>query len=139
MLKDLLKKQEGYSKFLYDDMGDQSIGYGRNLTQIGLSKEEASMLLENDIRRVQEELERFPWFETLDPVRKAAVTSLNYNLGLTRFLKFKKMIKALEKGQWSNAAFEVFPNSKYAKQLPNRAFEISELIVWGRDGKTTKP
>ena len=139
IIKDLLKKQEGFSKFLYDDMGDQSIGYGRNLTQIGLSEAEAEVLLENDIRRVEEELERFPWFEKLAPVRKAAVTSLNYNLGLTRFLKFKKMIKGLEKGNWSNAAFEVFPNSKYAKQVPNRAFEISEMIRRGEDAKTSKP
>ena len=135
MIKDLLKKQEGFSKFLYDDMGDQSIGYGRNLTQIGLSKAEASMLLENDIRRVQEELQRFPWFENLNTARRAAITSLNYNLGLTRFLKFKKMIKALENGNWPSAAFEVYPNSRYAKQVPGRAYEISELIRWGEDAK----
>jgi len=135
MIKELLKRQEGFSRFLYDDCGDQSVGFGRNLTQIGLSEEEAEFLLENDIRRVEKELERFPWFENLNTVRRAATTSLNYNLGLTRFLKFKKMIKALENGNWPSAAFEVYPNSRYAKQVPGRAYEISELIRWGEDAK----
>jgi len=109
------------------------VGFGRNLTQIGLSEEEAEFLLENDIRRVEKELERFPWFENLNTARRAAITSLNYNLGLTRFLKFKKMIKALEKGNWPKAAFEVYPNSRYAEQVPLRAYEIYELIRWGED------
>ena len=139
MIKELLKRQEGFSRFLYDDCGDQSAGYGRNMTQIGLSEEEAEFLLENDIRRVEKELERFPWFENLNAVRRAAVTSLNYNLGITRFLKFKLMLKALAEGDMNKAAYEVFPNSLYAKQVPNRAFEISEMMMWGEDAKTTKP
>ena len=137
MLKDLLKRQEGFSRFPYNDVNDTSIGFGRNLSQIGLSEEEAEFLLDNDIERVKKELSRFDFFEDLNSTRQIALISMGYNLGISRLSRFTKMINFLESGQWAKAAAEIYPNSLYAEQVPNRAFEISELICWGDDAKST--
>ena len=137
MIKDLLKRQEGFSRFPYNDVGDTSIGYGRNLTQVGLSIEEGEFLLANDIKRVRKELSRFDFFEELNSTRQIALISMGYNLGITRLSRFTKMLNFLEAKQYKKAALEIYPNSLYAQQVPNRAFEISELICWGDDATST--
>ena len=137
MIKDLLKRQEGFSRFPYNDVGDTSIGYGRNLSQVGLSEEEAEHLLNNDIERVKKELTKFDFYEELNETRKIALISMGYNLGITRLSRFTKMLNFLETKQYKKAALEIYPNSLYARQVPSRAFEISELICWGNDAKST--
>ena len=137
MIKDLLKRQEGFSRFPYNDVGDTSIGYGRNLSQVGLSEEEAEHLLNNDIERVKKELTKFDFYEELNETRKIALISMGYNLGITRLSRFTKMLNFLETKQYKKAALEIYPNSLYARQVPSRAFEISELICWGDDAKST--
>jgi lysozyme len=137
MIKDLLKRQEGFSRFPYNDVGDTSIGYGRNLSQVGLSEEEAEHLLNNDIERVKKELTKFDFYEELNETRKIALISMGYNLGITRLSRFTKMLNFLETKQYKKAALEIYPNSLYAQQVPSRAFEISELICWGNDATST--
>jgi len=133
MILEMLMRQEAFSASIYDDCGDSSIGFGRNLTQIGISRSEALVLLQNDINRVQKELEQFSWFEGLNEHRAAAITSMLYNLGLPRFKLFKLCIAGLESGDFDSAASEIYPNSKYAQQVPSRAREIASIIRRGTD------
>jgi lysozyme len=124
-----LKRVEGFSAFPYDDVGDQSIGFGRNLTQIGITKAEGEVLLLNDIERCEQELrKRYSWFKDLTDIRQTGMLSLNFNLGSTRLAKFKKCLKAMSEGKYGVAAHEVYPHSKYATQVPARAHEISQML-----------
>ena len=131
-LIDLLVKHEGLRTKPYEDtMGVLTIGVGRNLEDIGLSHDEIYYMLKNDIRRCEEELDNaFRWYKYLDQVRKDAMVSLCFNLGITRLRKFKLALKAMETDDFEEAADE-FLDSLWATQVGQRAVEITYMIRYG--------
>ena len=129
-LIELLKRQEGLRLHPYEDNGDQSIGYGRNLTSVGLTEQECEALLRNDVTRVEGEARSsYPYFEGLSENRQIAVLSLAYNLGQTRHAKFINHHQAMAEGDFVRAAEEIYPGSLYATQVPDRAREIADIIA----------
>jgi len=131
----MLKRQEGVSKWAYEDhLGYVTVGVGRCLDPekgLGLSDDEIDYLLRNDILRCYQELDVFSWFHDLDEVRQHAIVSMLFQLGLPKFLEFKKTLAFLAEGKVSQAAEEML-NSKWARQTPNRAREISYMIETGQ-------
>lgn len=131
----MLKRQEGVSKWAYEDhLGYVTVGVGRCLDPekgLGLSDDEIDYLLRNDIMRCYQELDVFSWFHDLDQVRQHAIVSMLFQLGLPKFLEFKKTLAFLAEGRVSQAAEEML-NSKWARQTPNRAREISYMIETGQ-------
>jgi len=87
-------------------------------------------MLVSDIERCYNELEVFEWFVNLDIVRQEAMVDLLFNLGLPRFLGFKKMIKHLSNRDYSQAAAELL-NSRYAIQVGDRANELAYMLERG--------
>lgn len=132
-LEKLLIKHEGYQKKAYEDsVGVVSIGVGRNLDDLGLSDEEIMYLLNNDIMRCDKELINcFPWYSQLSRVRQEVMLMLCFNLGLTRLRKFVKALSCMERGEFTMAADE-FLDSKWAKQVGNRAVELTEMLITNR-------
>jgi lysozyme len=127
----MLKRHEGRRLKPYLCTADKlTIGYGRNLDDNGISEDEALYLLQNDIDACYSELNVFNWFQELDQVRQEALVSMLFNLGLPRFLSFKKMIARLIDKEYSQAAEEII-NSLYAKQVGDRANEIAYMIERG--------
>ena len=95
-LVDMLIQHEGLKLTAYQcTAGKTTIGVGRNVDDLGITKEEAIYLLRNDIARVESELSQFWWFPLLTNDRKNALIDMCFNLGITRFKTFKKMIKYL--------------------------------------------
>lgn len=141
LLIDMLKRHEGEVKkngrhvAYMCPAGHWTIGIGRNIDPnggIGLSDEEVDMLLEGDILRVIKELSaEYPWFDSLDDVRKNALIDIGFNLGATRLRLFKKALSAMEVADYSQSADE-FMRSLWAKQVGSRAIELTEMI---RNGK----
>jgi lysozyme len=133
-LINMLKRHEGVrSKFYICSAGYETIGVGRNIstTGLGLDENEINFLLINDITRVRQELERtFPWFDRLDNVRKDALIDIAFNLGLTVLCKFEKSLAYMESGDFMLAADE-FLDSRWAKQVGNRAVEVTDMIRTG--------
>ena len=132
---DMLKRQEGSATHAYRCTSDKiTIGFGRNIDPeggIGLSEDEMDFLLENDINRVEEELSRsFEWFDVLDWPRQAAMINLCFNLGLPRLKKFKKALYAMSDDDYDTAANE-FMDSRWADQVGQRAYEVTEMIRTG--------
>jgi len=127
----MLKRHEGLRLKPYLCTADKlTIGYGRNLESMGISLYEAEVMLVSDIERCYNELEVFEWFVSLDMVRQEAVVDLLFNLGLPRFLGFKKMIKHLSNKDYSQAAAELL-NSRYAIQVGDRANELAYMLERG--------
>jgi lysozyme len=127
----MLKRHEGRRLKPYLCTADKlTIGYGRNLDDMGISEDEALYLLQNDIDACYSELNVFNWFQELDQVRQEALVDMRFNLGLPRFLSFKKMIARLIAKEYSQAAEEII-NSLYAKQVGDRANEIAYMIERG--------
>lgn len=112
--------------------GKLTIGYGRNLEDVGITKEEAEILLDNDIRRVVEALDkRIPWWVDLSQNRQRALVNMAFQLGVDGLMQFKKMIAALERKDYVTACREAL-DSKWAKvDTPQRAHRISKMILEG--------
>lgn len=131
-LTKLLMRHEGFSsKPYYDSVGKVTIGYGRNLDDLGLSQEECVFLLRNDILRTFSELCSFPWFTTLNEARQDALINMCFNLGFQRFSQFKKTIAAIEIGDFKAAAHEML-QSKWYEQVGHRAVELAEMLAGGK-------
>lgn len=136
-LQRLLVKHEGFRNKPYEDTsGFVSIGVGRNLDGLGLSDEEVMYLLDNDIRRCDEELlSNFRWYAGLCRCRQDAMLSLCFNLGITRLRKFKKALSAMADGDYETAADE-FLDSKWATQVGSE--RVDDLVSMIRTGVYAK-
>ena len=124
-----LKADEGIRLKPYrDTVGKLTKGIGRNLDDVGISRIEALSMLEEDIDGVIHNLNiKLPWWEELPEDLQRALLNMCFNLGIRRFLGFKRMLSALEEGNYEVAAAEAL-DSKWAKQVGNRAIRIADLI-----------
>lgn len=128
-----IKRHEGFSSKPYrDTVGKLTIGYGRNLDDVGIDIYESHVLLLNDLNKTLNKLyERFPLIDELDDLRKDVIINMAFNIGVDGFLKFHNMIDALSKKDYEKAADEML-NSLWAKQVKTRALELSKTM---RNGK----
>lgn len=130
-LVEQLIRHEGLRLFPYQDgVGKWTIGVGRNLTDCGISKAEALAMLERDLSDAAMDLMQFAWFPRLDLARQNAFINMRFNLGPAGFRKFKAMLLALERGQFSVAAEEM-RDSKWYRQVGARAEELAETVDTG--------
>jgi lysozyme len=135
---EMLKRHEGVETHAYWCTADKlTIGVGRNIDPeggIGLTMKEIDFLLQNDVDRVEGELVRtLPWVEHIEWARMDALVNICFNLGLPRFLKFKKALAAAEGQEWDLSADE-FMDSRWAKQVGRRAVEVTDLLRKGSYG-----
>ena len=131
-LKETLIRHEGLKLKPYKcTAGKLTIGVGRNIEDVWITKEEALALLENDIERVVGEIgSRFEWFAGLSDARKEVIVNMVFNLGINGFSKFKNTIDFISTGQYAQAAIEMV-ESKWADQVGNRAKELSRMMLEG--------
>ena len=130
----MLRRHEGVRDKVYlCSAGYETIGVGRNISEdgLGLSEDEINFLLNNDIKRVREELtEEYYWFAGLNDARQDAMIDLSFNLGQTRLRGFVKALEAMSREEFENAADE-FMDSKWSEQVGDRALEVTEIIRTG--------
>ena len=112
--------------------GKLTIGYGRNLDDVGISQAEADMLFERDFAMAESEVKRLCKefgidVDSLIEQRFYVLTDMMFNLGYTRLSKFKKFLYALKTGSYEAAANEML-DSNWAKQVGNRAIKLSTLM-----------
>jgi lysozyme len=153
--KDKLRRHEGLRYLPYTDTtGHKSIAYGRNLDDNPYPKEvidylsherskgviegeevtlaACEYLLSLDVESSKASAVRifgigfFSWTDT----RKAAILNMIYNLGETRFRKFRYTIESLKKKDWALAADHA-KNSLWYKQVKSRGVEIVKDIREG--------
>ena len=122
---------EGFSRYIYlDSVGVRTVGFGRNLDDRGISREEAEMLLLNDLETSTKEAKKFEFYENLTSNRQDVIVEMIFNLGLTRFKKFKKTIGYINQANHSAAADEML-DSRWAKQVGQRALTLSNKFRAG--------
>jgi len=136
-LRMLLLEAEELRLFPYQDTsGKLTIGVGRNLTDSGISREEAFYLLENDIRRAtQQAKDAFPWFEAQDPVRRAALVELIFNMGLGNqkhgVRSFRNTLANWARGNYPAVAQGLRQSKWYTQVKPRRAERIIQMVLSG--------
>ena len=135
MYKEYIKRNEGLSLWPYRCTKEKlTIGWGRNLDDRGISRNEAEVLLSNDLEITFRCLTTVFGYELLKDLthnRRLALVDMMLNLGAPRFWGFKNMIQAVKDGWWDKAAYEIL-DSKYARtDVPHRAKRNSELMRKG--------
>jgi lysozyme len=130
-LADELKRDEGFRDTVYTcSAGKQTIGYGHNIEDNPIPERVCEVLLHHDIGNALRECERFPWFYVLDDVRKRVIVNMIFNIGARGVSNFRKMIAALEAGDYDEAATQMI-DSKWYRQVGDRA---ERLVAMMRDG-----
>ena len=127
-----LKIEEGFRGRAYRcSAGHLTIGYGRNIDEsgLGVTEQEASYLLKNDVVRTVEELQRrYIWFDSIPKKQREVLVELCFQLGLSRLSQFKKMLQNFEEGNYYAAADELL-DSKFAReQVPARADRLANKL-----------
>lgn len=112
--------------------GKLTIGYGRNLDDVGISRTEAEMLFERDFAKAEAEARRLCKEFNIDcdsliEQRFYVLTDMMFNLGYGNLSKFKNMLTALSKGDYGTAADEML-DSNWAIQVGNRAQKLALLM-----------
>lgn len=139
-----LLEHEGLRLKAYDDRtgrtlergaelkGNPTIGVGRNLIGLGITKHEAYYLLDQDIERVSKELfNQLPWFESLDSVRQEVLANMCFNMGISTLLTFRTMLSAISHHHYEHASTALL-DSRYAKQVWRRAYQLADALRHGK-------
>ncbi len=126
-----IREREGLSFLPYKcPTGHLTIGYGHNLEH-GISKEAAELLLRQDIEIAIKQVKKtFIWWPKLTEARLFVLVDMVYNMGLSSLFGFKKMLAAIDKGDYETAAKELL-NSSYALQVGKRAKENAHMMETG--------
>ncbi|HBZ8158485.1 TPA: glycoside hydrolase family protein [Escherichia coli] len=149
-LTQMIRYDEGEKLTLYKDTeGYWTIGVGHLLTKqpsrqiaiqelsraVGrqtdtITQAESLKLLEKDLERTVKEAMSLSVTKTLDDARQKAVCNMVFQLGLQGVKGFRKMLQALEQKDYTRASKEAL-DSKWARQTPNRARRVTEVLRTG--------
>lgn len=131
-LEKWIAQDEGLKLTPYLDTVEKlTIGFGRNLYDVGITREEAIYLMRNDIARCKAELAPYAWYVNQPEGVQMALLNMCFNIGIGRLLGFRKMIMALTIKDYTEAALEAL-DSKWATQVGQRAKDVAVMI---REGK----
>ncbi len=124
-----LKVHEGYKSKVYKcTAGVDTIGVGFAIKDLELSEDVCDLILTEKLEVLEERFEKkFDWFATSPVEVRNVMLNMAYQLGFAGFCKFKKTIAYLQEAEWEKASEEML-DSRWAKQTPNRAKELSEII-----------
>lgn len=126
-----VKRHEGLRLKMYKcTAGKNTIGYGRNLDDVGISADEAELMLKHDLENAEIDAKRFPVYEKLNQVRKDVLIEMVFNLGYSRLSGFKKMFAALERKDYDEAANQML-DSKWARDVGERARTLAYFMRIG--------
>lgn len=108
--------------------GKLTVLVGRNLDDVGFTIQEAMFCLDNDIAKATRQVDAaFPWFKTLSETRQMVIISMVFNLGISKFLDFRGMIAALQRGDFARAADEML-DSAWSRQVKARAVRLAQMM-----------
>jgi lysozyme len=144
---DLLTFEEGKRAFVYDDgdgkrivpgkvmIGHPTTGIGFALDTYPLDDVEIAFLLQHRRQKAESwaaaDLGADAWAK-LDVVRKAALTSVAYQMGQAGLGGFPKMLAAVRAGDWQRAHDEAL-NSEWARwQTPVRGLREANMLLTGQ-------
>jgi lysozyme len=130
-----LEPEEGFRLKVYNDSrGIPTIGYGRNLRDVGISAEEAVLMLNNDIARTTSDMDRLlPWWASLSEVRQRVLADMCFNMGTaevaTHWPIFQQQLRA---GKFDEAA-DNMRRSLWATQVGPRARKLADMMQYDKE------
>lgn len=133
LLSKELERDEDRRSKLYKCSSDKwSIGIGRNLEDKGLREDEIDYLFANDVKEVEDDLDRaLPWWRGMSEVRQRVLANMCFNLGLPRLLGFENTLVAMKDGNYVKAAQGMLL-SKWARQVGDRAKRLAYMMEFDK-------
>ena len=114
-----------------DTVGKQTIGYGRNLDDVGISYTEAEMMLWNDFQFALHSVYTYlPWATKLDDPRLGVLVNMAFQMGINTLLTFHTFLGFVEAGEYGPASCAML-QSRWATQTPSRAQRLSQQMKDG--------
>jgi lysozyme len=131
-LKQLLLIEEGYRSTPYKDQnGNLTVGIGWNLYALPITQEQALYLCGQHIQYFDAELfKHISCYESLDPVRKAVLVDMAFQMGIPHLLEFKQMLTALNHHDYTIASSAML-DSDWARTFTTRARTLSNMMLSG--------
>ena len=134
-LKERIKLHEGFRLEPYTDtLGYLTGGVGHRIMpneKVPTTKEGWMTLFNKDFQSAWKFMERFCEENNLRAISddaKEVLCEMIYQMGFSGVSKFKNMIKALQNRDYKLASVEML-DSRWAKQTPNRAKELSDHMA----------
>ena len=134
-LKKRIKLHEGFRLEPYKDtLGYLTGGVGLRIMpneEVPTTEEGWMKLFDSDFQSAWEFMERFCEENNLRVISddaKEVLCEMIYQMGFSGVSKFKNMIKALQNRTYKLASIEML-DSRWAKQTPNRAKELSDHMA----------
>jgi lysozyme len=128
-LREAVKLSEGYRARVYKDTLDiDTIGYGFAIKDLELDEDICDMILDKKLNKLIKDVDnKFSFMDDIAVEAQDVVYEMCYQLGINGFSKFKKTIAYLRDEDYKMAAIEML-DSRWAKQTPNRAKRLSNII-----------
>ena len=134
-LKERIKKHEGFRDVIYkDSLGFATIGYGHLVLPTDdfvegqqYSREVLDAVFDKDFQNAVDNANKLIGDIPLVYQAKEVICEMVFQLGIGGVSKFKNMWKALEDGDYHTASQEML-DSRWAKQTPSRAEELSKIM-----------
>ena len=134
-IKDDIRNHEGYRDKVYkDSLGHRTIGIGhlcldheKWVDDKVYPRKVIEKTFEYDFNIALNDARKLIVEDSIHPDAFACLINLCFNIGGPRASRFKKMLAALEDKNYPEASKEML-DSKWARQVPNRAHELAEIM-----------
>ena len=135
-VKNSIKKHEGFRNKVYKDtLGKRTIGYGHLCVEDWweddkeYTQAELERIFDKDFDKAKDGASKLYEGCEISDTAKGIIIEMVFQLGTTGVSKFKNMWKALKETppNYSVAKIEML-DSRWAKQTPNRAKELSNTM-----------
>lgn len=113
-----------------DSEGILTIGIGHNIEHKGISKPVSRQMLKEDLAEVYADCARLNYYDALDAVRQMVVADMMFNLGASRFARFRKFHAAMRQKDYSEAEAQMI-DSKWHRQTKRRAYKLEKIMRTG--------
>ena len=128
-LLEAVKLSEGFRDRVYKDtLGVDTIGYGFAIKDLVLDEDISEMILRRKLDNLIDRAnKRFKFLKKLPQKAQDVIYEMCYQLGVTGVSKFKKTLLYLENKEFRMVSKEML-DSKWARQTPNRANKLSDIM-----------
>ena len=128
-LLEAVKLSEGFRDKVYKcTEGYDTIGYGFAIKDLIIDEDIAEMILRRKLDSLIDRVNnKFAFLKDLPNEPQDVVYEMSYQMGVNGVSKFKRFLQALEENDYGWAAIEML-DSRWAKQTPNRAKKLSDII-----------
>lgn len=135
-VEQMIKAQEGTGPMVngrfmpyLDSAGKWTIGYGRCIQDIGISEDEAEVMLTSDIAIAANDVRRLcSIYDELTRPRQLVLVSMALNLGYVRYAKWVHFWDAIHRKDWHGAADQILDSKAAREDAPARYKQLAGMM-----------